>query len=94
MKRKLLNSMLVALMAFASCESIAGFEEGKAAFMARDFTTALKEFKPLADKGDKQSQHIMGMMYDEGQGVKQDYAAAAEWYKKQLRKAIRIRSTT
>ena len=29
-----------------------------------------------------QSQHIMGMMYDEGQGVKQDYAQAANWYKK------------
>ena len=82
MKKKLLNSIFIALTAFASCESIAGFDEGKAAFVARDFATALKEFKPLAEKGDQQSQHILGMMYDEGQGVKQDYAQAAAWYKK------------
>ena len=40
MSKKLLNNMLFAFLAFASCESMAGFDEGTAAFIARDFATA------------------------------------------------------
>ncbi|NOT16305.1 MAG: sel1 repeat family protein, partial [Methylotenera sp.] len=82
MKKQLISSMTLVFALLVSNEVFAGFDEGKAAFMARDFATALKEFEPLAKSGDKQAQHILGMMYDEGQGVKQDYAKAAEWYKK------------
>ena len=52
----------------------AGFDDGKAAMMERDFGKAMAEFKPLAEKGFMKSLYIIGMMFDEGQGIKQDYA--------------------
>jgi len=47
-----------------------------------DFKTALKELLPLAEKGDKDAQFLMGMLYDAGKGVPQDPSIAASWYKK------------
>lgn len=39
-----------------------GFDEGRAAFQARDDTKVFKKFKLLAECGDDRSQHIPGMM--------------------------------
>jgi uncharacterized protein len=47
-----------------------------------DFQTALSEVRPLASQGDPNAQFLLGMLYDSGQGVPQDHAAAAAWYRK------------
>ena len=35
-----------------------------------------------AEQGDVKTQNILGLMYDSGKGVQQDYAEAAKWYRK------------
>ena len=36
---------------------------------------------PLAEEGDATAQINLGVMYEKGEGVPQDYKAAANWYK-------------
>ena len=47
------------------------------AIFALVFTFAV----PLAEQGDVQAQYILGYMYNEGLGVRQDYAEALRWYR-------------
>ena len=47
-----------------------------------DSETALKELRPLIEKHDPNAQFLMGMLYDSGNGVPQDQAMAASWYRK------------
>jgi tetratricopeptide (TPR) repeat protein len=47
-----------------------------------DYETARKEFQALADKGDDKAMIDLGVMYHLGEGVKQDYDKAMEWYLK------------
>lgn len=47
-----------------------------------DSAAALKEFMPLAAKGDARAQFELGYMYERGKGVTQDYAEAASWFRK------------
>jgi uncharacterized protein len=42
----------------------------------------LKLWRPLAEQGDASAQNNLGVMYDQGQGVPQDYAEAVKWYRK------------
>jgi TPR repeat protein len=57
------------------------FEDANAAFGRGDYATALRLWRPLAEQGDTRSQGMLGMIYDLGQGVPQDYAQAAKWYR-------------
>ena len=47
-----------------------------------DYETARKEFQALADKGDDKAMIDLGVMYHTGEGVKQDYDKAMDWYLK------------
>ena len=79
MKRLVLTfAILVGLAAPAW----AGFAEGVAAFERRDYATALREFRPLAEQGHADAQFNLGLMYYKGQGVPQDHAEAMKWYRK------------
>ena len=60
----------------------AGYVEGKNAYKKGDYTTALREWRPLADQGDAFAQFGLGEMYSRGQGVAQDDAEALKWYRK------------
>ena len=42
----------------------------------------LKSARPLAENGNANAQYNMGVLYDEGYGVEQDYAQARDWYEK------------
>jgi TPR repeat protein len=55
--------------------------KGSAAYVTGDYTTALKEFLPLADRGNVIAQYNLGNMYSDGQGVPKDDAEAARWYR-------------
>ena len=50
------------------------------AYNHRDFVTALNICGPIAEAGHDESQVIMGVMHQNGQGVKRDYKEAALWY--------------
>ena len=47
-----------------------------------EYATALREYRPLAKRGDAKAQFGLGLMYGNGEGVPQDYAEAARWYRK------------
>ena len=55
------------------------YKEGCDAYERGDYSTALKEFRPLVDQGDPLAQATLGLMYAEGQGVPQDYVLAHMW---------------
>jgi len=56
-------------------------KKGGSAAQKKDFSTALKQFKLLAKQGDSGAQYNLGLMYDNGQGVGQNYKTAIKWYK-------------
>jgi Sel1 repeat len=56
-------------------------EEADTAYRKRDFATALRLIRPLADDGNAVSQTFLGAMYFNGDGVAQNYAEAAKWYR-------------
>jgi TPR repeat protein len=58
------------------------FEDGVAAYEQGDHTTAHRLFKPLAQQGVPEAQFNLGLLYDNGQGVPQDYAEAVKWYRR------------
>ncbi len=59
----------------------AGWDEGMAAYQRGDYATALREWRPLAEQGNAEAQYNLGLMYDNGWGVPQDYVQAHMWYK-------------
>ena len=67
--------MLLGMTGTASADVAAG----EAAMNRGDYTAALKEFQPLAEKGDMQAQVEMAYFYYHGKGVAQDRAEAAKW---------------
>ena len=56
------------------------FNDAEAAYIRRDYATAMRLLRPLADQGDPFAQFKLGIMYDLGRGVTQDYAAAVKWF--------------
>ena len=56
------------------------FEKGLDAYLRGDYAAALAEWKPLAEQGDAAAQNNLGLMYDNGEGVPQDYVLAYMWY--------------
>lgn len=58
----------------------AGHDEGIQAYTNGDFEGAAREFKPLAEKGEMESQYMLGLLYEEGQGVSKDDTEASFWY--------------
>lgn len=79
MYRYLVISLLI-LLVNTSC-AIAPFEEGRKAYEKGDYVTAARLMKPLAEQGDASSQYYLGIMYDEGKGVRQNYVEAMKWYR-------------
>jgi TPR repeat protein len=60
----------------------ADFQAGMDAYNRGDFSTALREWQPLAEKGDASAQFSLGLSYENGDGVPVDYAKARQWYEK------------
>jgi TPR repeat protein len=79
--------ILLVLLALALPLSMAGgavagpFEDAQAAHGRRDYATALRLWRPLADQGNAEAQYALGFMYDRGQGVPKNYAGAAKWWR-------------
>ncbi|MRH77720.1 sel1 repeat family protein [Spiribacter sp. C176] len=57
------------------------FKAGVEAYKIRDYETAYEIFLPFAEGGLDIAQYNLGLMYSHGQGVAQDYAEAARWYR-------------
>jgi TPR repeat protein len=58
------------------------FEDGEAAYDRRDYATAWKLWRPLAEEGHASAQGYLGYMYETGKGVPRDDEEAVKWYRK------------
>ena len=52
------------------------------AFERGDYETAFEAWSRQAERGNKNAQFYLGYLYDSGQGVAEDNATAAAWYRK------------
>ena len=77
---RLMLSLIIALLC-ADAVHAGDYEDGKAAYERRDYTTALTKFRSAAQQGSASAQFSLGLMYDEGKGVAQDFKEAVRWYK-------------
>lgn len=74
----------VFLLATALAGSVAAgpYEDGTAAYGRRDYSAAMRLWRPLADEGDAAAQFMVGVMYKTGLGVPQDDATSVFWYRR------------
>ena len=78
----ILVTLGVSFSSFGVGEAVADrFHDGMAAYNARDYATAFRKFLPLAQAGDRNAQDALGLMYEKGQGITQNYKKAVKWYR-------------
>ena len=56
------------------------YQKGLDAAKQGDYATVLKEFKPLAERGDASAQNYLGEIYIHGLGVPRDDKTAVKWF--------------
>jgi hypothetical protein len=76
-------AVLVALLLVASgCANVDALQDAATAYKKRDYPTALRLWRPLAEQGNAAAQKGLGALYEFGLGVPKDEAEAAVWYGK------------
>ena len=70
---KLLKKMIVALLSLGLAQAVLADD-------VLDFKKTLQ----AAEQGNAQAQYNLGVMYEQGQGVRQDDAQAVQWYEAQV----------
>ena len=63
-------------------DQAARYRVGLAAYYKQDYAAALKEWRPIAEKGSSAAQLFLGFLHANGQGVARDDGAAADWYRR------------
>jgi len=82
MQRILLIFVFLAL----TSPAFAGFDEGRAAYDKKDWLTAIKELRPLAESGDDRAMILIGNMYMNGYGVIPSHDEARSLYRRSAAK--------
>ena len=62
----------------------ADYQKGLTAARSGNYASALREFRVLAEQGHASAQYNLGLMYDNGRGVPQDYKESMKWYSKSV----------
>jgi len=73
-------AVALSLLLPATGPAWAGFDDGMAAAKRGDHQAAYDIWLPLAERGDMRAQYNLGVLYDRGLDVPQNFAAAAKWY--------------
>jgi hypothetical protein len=71
--------LMVAGVASAKAQSLG---QGISAFHRQDYVTASRVFIPLAERGNVAAQSYLGLLFETGRGVPQNYTEAAMWYRR------------
>ena len=80
-KFKLIMALLVAAFMLSLNVAWAGdLEDGAAAIDRKDYATARRLITPIAQRGDRDGQRILGFMYMYELGVSQNYVKAHMWW--------------
>ena len=72
---------LLILVAMAGAAIAAPFDDAYAAYLRRDYATALRLLRPLVDQGSADAQDILAVMYFVGEGMPQNRAEAIRLYR-------------
>ena len=56
-------------------------QDGVFRYKAGEYDTAYELLLPLATDGNPAAQAILGVMYEKGQGVSQNFSEATKWYR-------------
>ena len=73
---------IIAVSLLTAVLGCSDYQDGMAAYKRRDYETALKKLRPLAEKGNSKAQFRLGWMYGHAEGVIQNNEEAVEWYRK------------
>jgi len=57
------------------------FNRGNDFYRSKGYIVAEESYREAAKQGHAGAQYMLGLMYDNGQGVKKDYAEAMKWYR-------------
>jgi len=78
---KLLSPVLVVLVSLlVSPANAQSYVNAFNAYLRGDYALAQREFRPLAERGNVLAQYKLGLMYNKGEGVDQDFAEAVGWF--------------
>jgi len=79
----LISAAALALSVFGNAGvAHAGAAEGWTAYRQGDYAGALREWEPLAVRGDRVAQFNLGLMYEKGRGISRDMNRAIIWYRR------------
>jgi len=70
----------ILLLSFAQTVAAGPLEDAEAAVKRRDYATAVRLVRPLAEQGDASAQYTLGVFYDNGLGVPQDHIRSYMWF--------------
>lgn len=72
----------VVLLATRFTVSVAAgpYEDASAAYVSGHYAVAMRLWQPMADQGDSDAQYGLGLMYDKGRGVTQNFVLAHMWF--------------
>ena len=79
MQRLIFCFILCMLLIFPFVTFASTFNDGMNAMKNGNYEEAIKIFRLGAEKGDRFSQHCLGVMLYKGQGVKKDYKESFKW---------------
>jgi len=72
--------LLICLLLSVTAHAHAAMDKGMSAYSSGNYDKAAREFRIFAERGDREAQYMLGMLYAEGQGVERDDLLAAYWY--------------
>ena len=81
--KTIFKALLIAIAILVTAVTVSLAQDWDKGFKAHDngdYTTALRELRPLAEQGDTSAQFLLGEMYWGGKGVPQDLAYAHMWW--------------
>ncbi|MGB7278846.1 MAG: hypothetical protein WBD15_13995 [Pseudolabrys sp.] len=82
MKRtlKYVIAAIILALSFAEPAATGPLEDADAPVKKRDYATAVRLIRPVAEQGNANAQYNLGVFYDNGLGVPQDKVRAYMWF--------------
>jgi len=78
---KAIRKTVLSILLTAHGMAWGSFDDGLEAYHHGHYETALREWKPLAEQGDIESQIRLGYLYFDGLGVKKDFKEGVKWFR-------------
>jgi hypothetical protein len=86
--RYLLLAIAIGAVAVSSPSMAEPLEDGMAAYNEKDYVTAVKLWRPLAEQGIAAAQYQLGVLYAEGKGVTASDLIAFAWFQRAAEQGV------